>query len=47
VTGIPPREITLAWLADRTLSPGARAFVEVVEALALELVTESERPIGR
>ncbi len=47
VPGIPPREITLAWLADRTLSPGARAFVEVVEALALELASEPEWPIGR
>jgi DNA-binding transcriptional LysR family regulator len=30
VHGIPPREISLAWHADRTLSPAARAFVEVV-----------------
>ena len=34
VRGIPPREIGLAWHADRTLSPAARAFVEVVEEVA-------------
>lgn len=45
VTGIAPREITLAWLTDRTLSPGARAFVEVVESLARELA-EGDAPSG-
>ena len=34
VRGIPPREIGLAWHADRTLSPAARAFVEVVEEVS-------------
>ena len=34
VTGIAPRELILAWHADRTLSPGGTAFVEVVEALS-------------
>jgi len=34
VRGIPPREIALAWHADRTLSPAAQAFVEVVEEVA-------------
>ena len=33
VAGIPPREIALAWHADRTLSPAARVFVEVVGEL--------------
>jgi len=41
VTGIPPREITLTWHADRTLSPGAEAFVEVVGAVAASLEAES------
>ncbi len=45
VRGIPPREIGLAWHADRRLSPAARAFVEVVEEVAAglrasELVTQ-------
>jgi DNA-binding transcriptional LysR family regulator len=34
VRGVPPREIGLAWNADRTLSPAAQAFVEVVEEVA-------------
>jgi len=37
VRGIPPREIGLAWHADRRLSPAARAFVEVVEEVAAGL----------
>ncbi len=34
VRGIAPREITLAWHVDRTLSPGAIAFRDVVVELA-------------
>ena len=37
VRGIPPREIGLAWHADRKLSPAAMAFVEVVEEVAARL----------
>jgi len=37
VRGIPPREIALAWHADRRLSPAASAFVEVVEEVAAGL----------
>ncbi len=37
VRGIPPREIGLAWHADRKLSPAATAFVEVVEDVAARL----------
>jgi DNA-binding transcriptional LysR family regulator len=37
VRGIPPREIGLAWHADRKLSPAAKAFVEVVEEVAVGL----------
>ena len=37
VHGVPPREISFAWHADRTLSPAARAFVEVVEEVAAGL----------
>jgi DNA-binding transcriptional LysR family regulator len=37
VRGIPPREIGLAWHADRRLSPAATAFVEVVEDVTARL----------
>jgi len=37
VRGVPPREIGLAWHADRRLSPAATAFVEVVEEVAVGL----------
>ncbi len=37
VQGVPPREIALAWHADRTLTPAASAFVEVVEEVAARL----------
>ena len=38
VRGVPPREIGgSAWNADRTLSPAASAFVEVVEEVAAGL----------
>lgn len=37
VRGVPPREIGLAWHADRRLSPAATAFVEVVEEVAAKL----------
>ncbi len=37
VRGVPPREIGLAWHADRRLSPAATAFVEVVEEVAADL----------
>lgn len=37
VRSLPVRDIGLAWLADRTLSPAAAAFVEVVEEVAAGL----------
>ncbi len=37
VRGVPPREIGLAWNADRVLSAAASAFVEVVEEVAAGL----------
>ncbi|MDQ3121987.1 MAG: LysR family transcriptional regulator [Actinomycetota bacterium] len=37
VRGIPPREIGLAWHADRKLSRAASAFVDVVEEVAAGL----------
>jgi DNA-binding transcriptional LysR family regulator len=37
VRGLPPREIGLAWHADRKLSRAATAFVEVVEEVAARL----------
>ena len=40
VTGVAPRQLTLTWYADRTLSPGALAFVEVVRELAASLSDE-------
>lgn len=43
VRGIPPREIALAWHADRKLSPAARAFVDVVEEVAVGLRAEETR----
>ena len=36
VTGVPPREITLAWHADRTLTNAAHAFVKVVEEVVAD-----------
>lgn len=47
VRGIPPREITLTWYADRTLSPGALAFIDVVTSLATLLEERSEAELGR
>ena len=44
VRGIPPREIGLAWHADRKLSPAAAAFVEVVEEVATRL--RAREPTG-
>ena len=43
VAGIPPREIALAWHADRTLSPAARVFVEVVGDAAEQLARAESR----
>ena len=37
VAGIPPRLITIAWHADRTPTPAARAFVEIVTKLGAEI----------
>jgi molybdate transport repressor ModE-like protein len=44
VSGIAPREITLAWHADRTLSPGAQAFVDVVAGVASALARDARSP---
>ena len=44
VRGIPPREIGLAWHADRRLSPAATAFIEVVEEVAAGL--RAREPTG-
>ncbi len=37
VAGIPPRVITIAWHADRTPTPAARAFVDIVTELGAEI----------
>ena len=37
VAGIPPRLITIAWHTDRTPTPAARAFVEIVTELGAEI----------
>ncbi len=34
VRSVPPREVVLAWHGDRTLSPGAEAFIEIVREVA-------------
>ncbi len=47
VAGVPPREITLAWHADRTPSRAAQAFVEVVQEVAAEVTAELARPRRR
>lgn len=47
VAGLPPREITLAWHADRTPTPAARAFAEVVQEVAGEVAAELARPRRR
>jgi DNA-binding transcriptional LysR family regulator len=47
VRGIPAREITLAWYADRTLSPGALAFIAVVGEVARRLEERPETALGR
>ena len=47
VAGIAAREITLTWHVDRTLSPAARAFLAVVEALVPSLAEEVGRSPAR
>ena len=54
VAGIPPRHITIAWHADRTPTPAARAFVEIVTAIGAEIaaayaqgVSDRTPPPGR
>ena len=37
VAGVPPRLITIAWHADRTPTPAARAFVEIVVEIGAEI----------
>jgi hypothetical protein len=35
--------VSIAWRAGRTLSPAARAFVELTTAVCAELSTQDER----
>lgn len=44
VTGVPSREIVLAWHADRTLSLGAEAFIEVVAEVGRSWVSTTVEP---
>ena len=37
VAGVPPRLITIAWHADRTPTPAAHAFVEIVTEIGAEI----------
>ena len=37
VSGVPPRVITMAWNADRTPTPAARAFVQIVTEIGAEI----------
>jgi DNA-binding transcriptional LysR family regulator len=43
VRGIPPREIELAWHADRSLTPAAQAFIETVQEIAATEATAGSR----
>ena len=47
VAGVPPREITLAWHADRAPTPAADAFVDVVQEVASEVAAELARSLRR
>ena len=44
VAGIPPRPITMAWHADRTPTPAAQAFVEIVTEIGAEIAAGYGRP---
>ena len=37
VASIPPRQITLAWHADRAPTPAAQAFLEIVREHGIEI----------
>ena len=37
VQGVPPRQITVAWHADRIPTPAARAFIEIVTEIGAEI----------
>jgi hypothetical protein len=34
---VPPRQITIAWHADRPPAPASREFVEIVTAIGAEI----------
>jgi DNA-binding transcriptional LysR family regulator len=46
VAAIPPRLITIAWHTDRTPSPAALAFVEIVTALGAEIAAGYAHGVG-
>ena len=46
VAGIPPRLITIAWHADRTPTPAARAFVEIVTGIGAEIARGYARDVS-
>jgi DNA-binding transcriptional LysR family regulator len=47
VANIPPRQITLAWLADRAPTPAAQAFLEIVRELGAEIAAGYARSVTR
>ena len=47
VTGVPPRLITIAWHADRTPTPAARAFVEIVTLIGAEIASGYAQGVTR
>lgn len=46
VAGVPPREITIAWHADRVPTPAARAFVEIVTEIGAEIASGYAGGVG-
>jgi DNA-binding transcriptional LysR family regulator len=46
VAGVPPREITITWHADRVPTPAARAFVEIVTEIGAEIAAGYAGGVG-
>jgi DNA-binding transcriptional LysR family regulator len=47
VSGVPPRVITIGWHADRTPTPAARAFVEIVTEIGAEIAAGYAQGVSR
>jgi DNA-binding transcriptional LysR family regulator len=46
VAGVSPREIVIAWHADRVPTPAARAFVEIVTEIGAEIAAGYAGDVG-